>query len=239
MNPGIEHGISSEVPEWDNFLAPRSRQVVLERCATRFVLRTLEKVLRHELELHFPQSSCEERDAVVEEWYALAICGDELAVQDGPLEYHSLLQSFASAFAKADRLPLDTQWSGIVRNSISRFDDLIQQGLKSDWSWRRIEKVYIGNMLIETALRAGVDPDVPQEEVVALLEQQVADRQERVRETQEISEIPDLAPLQDTFVARMQQKLGDLWGRDPSSISTVEIDAYIKDQPGQDNSSGW
>jgi hypothetical protein len=203
------------------------------------VLRTLEKVLRHELELHFPQSSREERDAAVEEWYALAVCGDQHALQTEPLEYYSLLKSFAAMFARARKLPADAQWNDIVLNGLKQFDDLISQGVQSGWSWRRILEVHTGNTLINLAFRKGVGPDLPEQQLVSVLVQDVAKRSALGRETQDVHETLVSQGLNGAFFAKMQKLLVNLWGRNPSSITKEEIEQFVNEEPHQEGSSDW
>jgi hypothetical protein len=232
MNRQADKTIVGDTTQWESFLSPRNRGVLLERYATQHVLRVYDEVLRQELALHFPRSSAAERDAVIDEWYALAICGDECAMQGEELRYCGLLNSMGAMVARSKRLPDGACWNDIITHEIGQFDDVIAQGLELGWSWRKIKQVYYGNTQIETAIKYGIDPDQSPEQLLAVLEEREVKRREAVMEDDLACGTTEGNGIEERFISRMQTRLGAIWGREPETITKDEIDNYIKDQLG-------
>lgn len=238
MNRQIERTESDDTGQWESFLSPRDRGVLLERYATQHVLRVYDRLLREELALHFPRSSALERDAVIDEWYALAICGNEFANQGEELRYGALLDSIGAMVAKSQKLADGASWNDIITHEISQFDGVIAQGLELGWSWKKIQQVYYGNAQIEAAIKHGVDPDVSPEELLAVLEEKQTRRCEAVAKHDSVCGATEEKGIEESFIARMQVRLGGIWGREPETITKEEIDQYVREHLGEEPPNG-
>lgn len=218
-----------------------------EMLATRHIIGVYREVVRLRLE---EARYLDERliEAVLEEWYYIALCPDRAPKAEDALSHADFLEEIRPGYALRRKLPEDATWNDIIVDAMSDFDEPIGVGIENGWAWERVLQLYRDSDHIDTALRFGVDPDVRPgllvdiikqqtwelrlstamiEQETAMLEAEAARKEEelanRLVEAAESLGLPEGSTLAELENAIKRRYLAQLLNRSPEDITDEDI----------------
>jgi hypothetical protein len=211
-----------------------------EMLATRHIIGVYREVVR----LHLEEARyLDERliEAVLEEWYYIALCLDRAPKAEDALSHADFLEEIRPGYALSRKLPEDATWNDIIVHAMSDFDEPISVGIENGWAWERVRQLYRDSDHIDTALRFGVDPDVRPGLLVDIIKQQTwelrlsmamleaeARRKEeelgiRLVEAAESLGLPEGSTLAELENAIKRRYLAQLLNKSPEDITDEDI----------------